>query len=221
MYTDSMHQYDHGKAIQGQPFRITQHLNEPPSILLSAIGKLAQDYEIEENPLQSMVNDVLATKPRLKAKYQRPDDSTDRLYKSAVIHPLDTRGNCEQVCGTEVSDLAVRLTRVAGAGVAEIHYGVIASGSSLMKDAIVRDRLNEEEGVLCFEMEAAGLVNQFPCLVIRGICDYSDSHKNDDWQGYAAMMAAAYTREILRVLLPRKVSLAEKVVDKLSEKLSG
>ncbi|KAF6820521.1 Kinesin light chain 5 [Colletotrichum sojae] len=49
-----------------------------------------------------------------------------------------------------------------------------------------------ERNVLCFEMEAAGLMNHFPCLVIRGICDYSDSHKNKEWQGFAAMMAAAH-----------------------------
>jgi hypothetical protein len=48
-------------------------------------------------------------------------------------------------------------------------------------------------------MEAAGLMNSFPCLVIRGICDYADSHKNKDWQGYAAAVAAAYSKELLLV----------------------
>ncbi|KAJ5007381.1 hypothetical protein K4K57_010796 [Colletotrichum sp. SAR 10_99] len=60
-----------------------------------------------------------------------------------------------------------------------------------MKDARMRDKLAAERNVLCFEMEAAGLMNHFPCLVTRGICDYSDSHKNKAWQGFAAMMAAA------------------------------
>lgn len=46
-------------------------------------------------------------------------------------------------------------------------------------------------------MEAAGLMNHFPCLVIRGICDYADSHKNDRWQRYASATAAAYTKELL------------------------
>jgi nucleoside phosphorylase len=46
-------------------------------------------------------------------------------------------------------------------------------------------------------MEAAGIMNQFPCLVIRGICDYGDSHKSEDWQGYAAMAAAAYAKDLL------------------------
>jgi nucleoside phosphorylase len=61
-----------------------------------------------------------------------------------------------------------------------IHYGLVASANQLMKDAGIRDRLAAEKDVLCFEMEAAGLMNHFPCLVIRGICDYSDSHKNKE-----------------------------------------
>lgn len=50
------------------------------------------------------------------------------------------------------------------------------------------------------EMEAAGLMNDFPCLVIRGICDYADAHKNKEWQGYAAMAVAAYAKELVLVV---------------------
>lgn len=46
-------------------------------------------------------------------------------------------------------------------------------------------------------MEAAGLMDNFPCLVIRGICDYADSHKNKRWQPYAAATAAAYAKDLL------------------------
>jgi nucleoside phosphorylase len=60
-----------------------------------------------------------------------------------------------------------------------IHYGAIASGNQVMRDATTRDSVSLEfDGVLCFEIEAAELINSFPCLVIRGICDYADSHKN-------------------------------------------
>jgi nucleoside phosphorylase len=84
-----------------------------------------------------------------------------------------------------------------------VHYGTIASGNQVMKDAFERDRASAQlGGVLCFEMEAAGLMNTFPCLVIRGICDYSDSHKNDKWQPYAAGIAAAYAKEVLSVVKP-------------------
>ena len=66
-----------------------------------------------------------------------------------------------------------------------------------MKSAIARDAVGRELKVLCFEMEAAGLMDQLPCLVIRGVCDYCDSHKHKQWQGYAALTAAAYTRALL------------------------
>jgi nucleoside phosphorylase len=71
------------------------------------------------------------------------------------------------------------------------HYGTIASGSSLIKNGRQRDKLREKHGILCFEMEAAGLMNNFPCAVIRGICGYADSHKNKLWQPYAAATAVA------------------------------
>jgi nucleoside phosphorylase len=61
-----------------------------------------------------------------------------------------------------------------------------------MKNLVTRDHLAQEQGVLCFEMEAAGLMNELPTLVIRGIYDYCDSRKQKQWQGYAALTAAAY-----------------------------
>lgn len=97
-----------------------------------------------------------------------------------------------------------------------IHYGLIASANQLMKDAVLRDKLVEEKDVLCFEMEAAGLMNHFPCLVVRGICDYSDTHKNKEWQGYAAMAAAAYAKDILCRIAPNRVEAERKLIDILS-----
>jgi hypothetical protein len=75
-----------------------------------------------------------------------------------------------------------------------VHYGPIASGNQVIRDALTRDSLAKELGILCFEMEAAGLAN-FPFLSIRGICDYADSHKNKRWQGYSAATAAAYAKK--------------------------
>ena len=48
-------------------------------------------------------------------------------------------------------------------------------------------------------------MDNFPCLVIRGICDYADSHKNKQWQGYAAATAAAYAKELLSVIHPNQI----------------
>jgi nucleoside phosphorylase len=60
-------------------------------------------------------------------------------------------------------------------------------------------------------MEAAGVMNRMPCLVVRGICDYCDSHKNRDWQGYAAMTAAAYTKELLMEIPLKEVEREERL----------
>jgi nucleoside phosphorylase len=86
----------------------------------------------------------------------------------------------------------------------EAHYGVIASGNRVIKSAAERDRLGRDLQALCVEMEAAGLMNDFPCLVIRGVCDYADSRKNNDWHKYAAVTAAAYAKELLLYISPEQ-----------------
>jgi nucleoside phosphorylase len=77
----------------------------------------------------------------------------------------------------------------------------------VIKDAAFREEINTRLGgkVLCFEMEAAGLMNDFPCIVIRGVCDYADSHKNKDWQEHAAVVAAAFAKELLSVVPAQEV----------------
>ncbi|KAH8683581.1 hypothetical protein BGZ61DRAFT_550384 [Ilyonectria robusta] len=82
----------------------------------------------------------------------------------------------------------------------KIHYGRIASANQVMKHGRTRDELARQHSILCFEMEAAGIMHSFPSLVIRGICDYSDSHKNKAWQNYAAATAAAYAKELLSLI---------------------
>jgi nucleoside phosphorylase len=115
------------------------------------------------------------------------------------------------VCLGQQSSVVIRQPREDDDDDPGIHYGLIASGNQLMKDAMVRDRLAKEKGILCFEMEAAGIMNRFPCMVIRGICDYSDSHKNKDWQGYAALTAAAYAKDLLKEIQPNRVETEERL----------
>ncbi|KAF2195900.1 hypothetical protein K469DRAFT_544898, partial [Zopfia rhizophila CBS 207.26] len=74
--------------------------------------------------------------------------------------------------------------------------------------------------VLYFEIEAAGLINSFPCLVIRSVCDYADSHKNKRWQPYAAAIAAACAKEVLSVIPPAEVAKAH-TVDEAMREASG
>ena len=205
-------QYDFGKTIQDQAFRPTGHLDKPPAILLGAVSGLRSQYERKGHQLESTIDEALKSWPRLKKKYTRPERKSDRLYLSSVIHPSNASGDCTAMCSSE-SDLVQRQERTEDEDDPAIHYGLIASANSLMKDATLRDKLAEEAGVLCFEMEAAGLMNHFPCIVIRGICDYSDSHKNKEWQGYAAMAAAAYAKDLLCRITPGRIEAERRIED--------
>ncbi|KEF55323.1 uncharacterized protein A1O9_08977 [Exophiala aquamarina CBS 119918] len=85
----------------------------------------------------------------------------------------------------------------------QVHYGTIGSANALIKDSVMRNQLKRDSSMICVvEMEAAGLMESIPCLVIRGISDYADSHKNKIWQSYAAAVAAAYMKELLLMIPP-------------------
>ena len=123
--------------------------------------------------------------------FRRPT-SPDRLFESTYLHAEPDARNCDQC---DNSKQVVRPPRPSEEP--EVHYGLIASGNSVIKDARRREFLQKAYRPLCFEMEAAGVMNDLPCIVIRGICDYCDSHKNKDWQNYAAATAAAWAKELL------------------------
>lgn len=209
-------QYDFGDTIQNQVFKTTGFLNQPPTVLRAAMAGLKAEHESEGHQFEATIRKALDKKPRLRKKYSRPAQSSDRLYQSDIVHPIDSEDSCSVVCGDDPMDLVSRRNREEDEDNPAIHYGLIASANQLMKDAIMRDMLAAENGVLCFEMEAAGLMNQFPCLVIRGICDYADSHKNKEWQGYAAMTAAAYAKDLLYRIPPNKVEAEQRIKDTLS-----
>lgn len=210
-------EFDFGKTIQGQDFKYTRFLDQPPTVLRAAVSGVKAQYEMSGHRIEEAISTIVQRYPRLQQKYKRPN--VDRLYQAGVTHPSEGKAklaSCAEVCVGD-SRSVYRPERTEYEDNPAIHYGLIASSNQLMKDAIFRDRLVEKKEVLCFEMEAAGLVNHFPCLVIRGICDYSDTHKDKEWQGYAAMAAAAYAKDILYQIHPNKVE-AEK---RLSEILSS
>ncbi|KAN0066856.1 hypothetical protein V8E54_015028 [Elaphomyces granulatus] len=188
-------QYDYGKRVASGEFQQTGMMNQPPQVLLNAIARLHADDMVGHNrSIAHVISDVLDTNVEMKVPFSKPADEQDTLFNAAYDHPRreDTCINCDK------RRLIHRDPRTSGQP--RIHYGLIASGNMVMKHGKTRDRLGKRHGILCFEMEAAGLMNQLPCLVIRGICDYSDSHKNKHWQGYAALTAAAYAKILLSVL---------------------
>lgn len=210
-------QYTFGKAEQGREFKITKHLNQPPGVLRTAVSGLEAEYELSGHKFEKAINDILENNPRVKNKYKRPNPNADRLYLSAAKHPAKIfQANCDETCGSDASKLVPRDPRDQNEDNPAVYYGIIASADMLMKDALLRDKIAKEHDVLCFEMEAAGLMNHFPCLVIRGICDYSDSHKNKEWQGYAAMAAAAYAKDLLVRIPLSKIEAERRINDVLS-----
>lgn len=210
-----VYQYDFGRNIQHQPFQSTRFLAPPPPVLLTAISGLRAEYEINGHHIQKDIDEILAIKTRLKKKYGRPKIETDRLYQSNFTHSIRDTLDISSY-GSDESYLIWRPIREDDEHGPTIHYGLIASANQLMKDALLRDEFANERDVLCFEMEAGGLMNHFPCLIIRGICDYSDTHKNKEWQGYAAMAAAAYAKDLLKRIIPSQVH-AEKTLSEQFE----
>ncbi|KAI1050892.1 hypothetical protein LB507_009229 [Fusarium sp. FIESC RH6] len=207
-------QYDFGKVLQDKdtPFAHTGLLNQPPVILRTAVFSLKTRHKMRGHGLHGLIKQTLENLPQLNDEYSRPSPDSDRCYRSTFVHS-DTSKTCEELCGNGTENLVEPRPARKEPDEPEIHYGQIASGNSLMKDATVRDRLAKEHNILCFEMEAAGLMNHFPCLVIRGICDYSDSHKNKKWQGYASMVAASYAKEVLSMIPKSKVERENRLAD--------
>ena len=80
-----------------------------------------------------------------------------------------------------------------------IHLGCIASGDTVMKSGEDRDDIAKKYGAIAFEMEGAAVWDVLPCIVVKGICDYADSHKDKRWQNFAAATAAAAMKAILEL----------------------
>jgi nucleoside phosphorylase len=203
-------QYDVGKT-RPSGFERTGSLNSPPQVLLSAVAKVRANELRGRSQLSTHVS-----KLERIAKFQRLKAGPDVLFEAAYDH---VGGHTCDQC--RVDRHKVRQPRGSEEEEVVVHYGTIASGNQVMRSAAERDQLSAElGGVLCFEMEAAGLMNSFPCLVIRGICDYADSHKNKRWQPYAAATAAACAKEVLSVIPPAEVAKAH-TVDEAIQEASG
>ncbi|KAJ5663805.1 hypothetical protein N7507_004536 [Penicillium longicatenatum] len=187
-------QYDYGKTVAGGRFERTGMLNKPPPVLLTAITKLQAEHGLEGSRIPALLSDAVARNPRMREKFAYRGEDQDLLFDSEYDHP-DSGSTCEDC---DIRRLVTRPARASHDPV--IHYGLIASGNQVIKHGRSRDSLAQPLDILCFEMEAAGLMDNFPCLVIRGICDYSDSHKNKQWQDYAAATAATCGKELLSMV---------------------
>ncbi|KAJ4041185.1 hypothetical protein NW753_010593 [Fusarium oxysporum] len=238
-------QWDFGKTEKDGIFKRTGALNNPPSALLTALTKLETNHEMYGSKISQYLDDLKKNWPNLVPKYTWHDSLKDPLFVRDTSYR--SCGSWEAICsvlwdmtlallqfllgwwafvpterGAEhVANSTVSATADGGQrqpGDMRVHYGLIASGNQVIKDAGFRDSLNKSLGgnVLCVEMEAAGLMD-FPCIVIRGICDYADSQKNKDWQEHAAALAAAFAKELLQYVQPGDIDGERPVRDILSQ----
>ncbi|CAD0087632.1 unnamed protein product, partial [Aureobasidium vineae] len=192
-----VYHYDFGKEFQELGYKQTGFLDQPPTVVRNAVSALEARHTLKGHYINQNIENALMKNSRLRKRgYACPGPEQDWLYKADIVHPTPEE-SCADCCGNDVTKLIIRRPRDDEDDNPAIHYGLIGSGNKVIKDATLRDKLARERGVICFEMEAAGIMNRFPCLIVRGICDYCDSHKNKEWQGYAAMTAAAYTKELL------------------------
>ncbi|KAN0102737.1 hypothetical protein V8E51_011050 [Hyaloscypha variabilis] len=176
-------QHDMGKHEDGG-FRRTGFLNGPPTLLLTAISKLRATRTLGRE-ITNIVNGTFSEEG--DEEWRFPEKEKDVLFEDD-----------DELEGERIAQREQRKSQDP-----KCFYGNIGSGNSVIKSAKERHRLAKEEGIICVEMEAAGLMNFFNCIVIRGICDYADAHKHKKWQQYAAAVAAAYAKKLLCIISPQ------------------
>ncbi|KAK3613730.1 hypothetical protein LTR56_027710 [Elasticomyces elasticus] len=226
-------------------FDIRSELAEPPEAIQRAVSALKTQHQREGPTYLKRLDAMFRKNPRLNrpqisVDYYNQPQVPDYLLEADFVHPQDAAG-CEGY-RESVDHVVARGPRFlrdppADVGTAKfikrredsftdypnVHYGTVASADTLMKDATERDAVYQrvkrqrKADVLCFEMEAVGIVKGRQCLVVRGICDYSDSHKNDAWQNFAPATAAAYAKDLLLRIPPEMVSKSPRANDVIDE----
>jgi nucleoside phosphorylase len=199
-------QIDIGKIHLNGQFKQTGTLKKPPAVLMANVQRLETQHIRIGNQISKYLSEMLQRFPNIEKEYVYPGIEHDRLFEATYNHRGgETCGLCDW---SKVINQAPRKNSAP-----KIHYGTIGSVNEAIKDSETRNKLRKDLGILCVEMEAAGLVDEFSCLVIRGICDYSDSHKIKNWQPYAAATAAAYAKELLSIIPAQEVVAMAKAAD--------
>lgn len=166
-------QFDLGKALSGGQFKRTGILSWPLKVLLTALATLQAHYLTGDSQIVKFVSNLQAKyAPHKASKFTWPAQE-DCLFQAEYDHVAsDTCTNCDQ-------SKLVPLPPWEDQGLV-IHYGLIGSANQIVKDGRRWDQLAWDLGIYYVEMEVAGLMTYFLCLVIWGICDYADLYKNKE-----------------------------------------
>ena len=164
---------------------------EPAISLLTAAREVTiQRQRTSYDPIWRSVEQITQRIP----DFGFPGAANDHLYSPKCFHVETclTSGSC---MGCDPSQRIERPPQEDSSVV--VHRGTIASLDVVVRDAEFRDAMGKKYGILCFDTRAAGVPMDFPCIIIRGIADYCDTHKNDQWNEYASLTAVAYARQLL------------------------
>lgn len=191
-------QYDFGRQLPERLVRKDTLLDVPGRPSLEIRGILTKLQGLRHRRLFSAkiesFLDVLRQDPELHAEY--PGSAKDKLFEATYRH-VDDQKSCEQAgCKGDLVERN-RLSTLNAPPKPAVHFGLMASGDAVMKSGEDRDRIASTEDIIAFEMEGAGVWDSFPCIIIKGGCDYADSHKSKVWQRYAAATAAACAKAFL------------------------
>jgi nucleoside phosphorylase len=207
--------HDRGKSKVGE-FEMVGTMKNADWRLTNALDILVSDHELE----RTTFDDQLARLKRFKVKgrFAHPGREHDRLFEATHHHADSSGSDCTACDRTRLVQRPQRSETYKHELV--FHRGRIATGNAIIQDGELRDNIRAQcDGPLCVETEAAGVDVNRQCLVIRGISDYADSHKNDMWKSYAAGRAAAFTRELLCKVQPSSNSL--RTIDNASRSPQG
>lgn len=189
-------QFDQGE--EGN-FQMIRSLDSPPQVVLAALSRLQAQHLTDGSRIPEFLSELIIKYPRMKKAFTFQGEPNDCLFESDYEH-ASPDSSCEECDQIRLVERGPRDDSHPA-----IHYGNIASTDQMIGDAPTRDRLSKEYRVLCFETKSSGLARDVPSLMIRGISDYADSHKNNMWQKYAAATAAAFAKELLSALPPDRV----------------
>ncbi|CAI7590969.1 unnamed protein product [Penicillium glandicola] len=221
--SDEVVEYDFGRQYPGGFKRKTgvkDTLGRPNREIRSILAGL--NARQSRRDLQVKLLQHLRAIQESEACWNRPKSSSDVLFEASYQHKhysLTSSSMC--ICRDETSDNACQEavdTKCTLLGCDEdricrhrddtkhssptVHIGKVACADTVMKSGKHRDDLVESEKVIGFEMEGAGVWDNISCIIIKGVCDYADSHKNKMWQDYAAATAASSAKAFLEYWTP-------------------